>query len=75
MSRLVNLRRHRERQRLGVRCFKLPLNVVNVEEMLIREGLLSPLVDHSHGEVEAALAEFVTRLAETAFPGDADDVV
>jgi hypothetical protein len=73
--RLLNLRRHRERRRLGIAVFRLPLDAVNVEEMLIREELLSPLVDHTHGAVEKALAEFVTKLSEIGFNAPDEDAV
>jgi hypothetical protein len=52
----------RARQRNGISFFRIPVNRVDLEEMLIREGLIRAGVDHSHADVEAALQHFITTL-------------
>ena len=59
----IRIRRHIERKRLGRKVYALELDEVNVEEMLIHEGLLAPGIDHDHKVVVAALAEFISRIS------------
>ena len=58
------LRRHRARVRDGRRVFALDLDVVMVEEMLIREDLLPAGAEHDPKVVDAVLAKFIEKLAE-----------
>jgi len=59
----VRIHRHIERRKQGRKVYALELDEVNIEEMLIHEGLLAPGLDHNHKAVVAALAEFISRLA------------
>jgi hypothetical protein len=54
----------RSRQRDGISFFRLALDVIAVEHLLENEGLLRAGVDHSHIEIEAALADFITKLTD-----------
>jgi hypothetical protein len=58
----VRLRNARHRQDNGVSFFRLELPTVEVEQLLLREGLLVGNRDFHRAEVELALAEFITRL-------------
>jgi hypothetical protein len=58
----VRLRHARQRQEIGFGYYRLALNEVAVEELLIREELLLAGRDYSRAQVERALAEFITRL-------------
>lgn len=62
-------RRFRLRDKAGIKMYHLLLDSVDIEEMLVREELLAPGVDHDQKTVEAALTEFVTRLAGIHFGG------
>src|SRR5262245_40710701 len=59
----VRSKRTRQRRANGRGIFRLELDVVAVEEMLTREGLLPTLTELSRSQVERALSEFVSRLA------------
>src|SRR5262249_32616963 len=52
----------RIRARNGTVYYRIPLDRIDLEEMLIREGLLRAGVDHSHSEAEVALRYFITAL-------------
>jgi hypothetical protein len=64
----ANLRRHRERRRSGRRVYRLELDEVQVETMLEAEGLLPTATEHSHQQVEQALAYFVGVLGPKLSP-------
>jgi hypothetical protein len=58
------LRRRRHRERLGLKVFSLTLDLVAIECLLENEQLLPPGVEHSHAQVEAALATFLQALCD-----------
>ena len=63
-------RRFRIRDKAGLKMYRLLLDSVDIEELLVREELLTPGVDHDQRTVEAALTEFVSRLAGIHFGRD-----
>ena len=58
----LKLRKARARRKLGLASYRLLLDEVATELLLEREQLLPPGRDHSHQNVERALAEFVRAL-------------
>jgi hypothetical protein len=69
-SNALRIRRHIERRKQGRKVYALELDEVNIEEMLIHEGLLEPGKDHDHKTVTAALTVFVSSLSEMRFGRD-----
>jgi hypothetical protein len=60
----LRLRKARQRQNHGVKYFRLVLNELAVEELLIREQRLLPGRDYSRAEVESQLARFIDDLCK-----------
>jgi hypothetical protein len=58
----LRCRRARQRRNNGTAYYRLALAQVEIEELLVREGLLAPGQEYTRAQVEAALAEFITRL-------------
>jgi hypothetical protein len=62
MTGADRVRRHRERQREGRACYMVEADTVDVEHLLESEGLLAPLSEHSHADIEVALSRLVAAL-------------
>jgi hypothetical protein len=56
-------RRFRMRNKQGLKVYRLLLLDSDIEEMLVRQGLLAPGLDYDQRAIEAALTEFVADLA------------
>ena len=54
------LRRYQARRHNGQKCYRLTLDEIDTEELLLAAGTLSPLERDDHGKVEAALARFLS---------------
>jgi hypothetical protein len=61
---ILKCRNARERAKNGTAYYRLELDQVAIEEMLVRERLLSPGQEYSRREVEAALTTFLMALAD-----------
>jgi len=53
------LRKYQARRKRGLRCYRLTLDEIDTEEMLLGSGTLAPADRDDHGKVEAALARFL----------------
>jgi hypothetical protein len=56
------LRRYQARRRNGQACYRIVQDQVDLEELLLAAGTLSPLDRDNHAAVEAALARFLAIL-------------
>lgn len=63
----IKLRNVRARARAGTEIYRLELDVVAMEEMLVREKLLSPGQEHTREQVAGALITLLTTLANLKF--------
>ena len=54
------LRRYQARRHHGQACYRIVQDQVDLEELLLAVGTLSPLERDDHGKVEAALARFLS---------------
>jgi hypothetical protein len=69
----VRLARARQRQDNGVAYYRLQLDAVAVEQLLVREGYLLDGRDYERTAVETALADFITRLCDMHVGTDSSD--
>jgi hypothetical protein len=60
----LRLRRARQRQNNGTATYRLALNQVPIEELLVRERLLAPGQEYTRAQVEAALTTFLHALTQ-----------
>jgi hypothetical protein len=59
---VLRLRKFRERRRNGQAIYKITLDEVAIEELLIAAQLLTPSARDDHAAVEAALGRFINLL-------------
>jgi hypothetical protein len=54
------LRKFQARRRSGQKCYRLTLDEIDTEELLLASGTLAPSDRDDHGNVEAALSRFIS---------------
>jgi hypothetical protein len=71
----VRLRRRNERIRAGLALYEVLQSEVDVEALLEAEGLLDPLQDHKHAEIQRALNVWIKQILDMHFHPVSEDVI